>query len=107
MLETLGNDPKGQRLNFSHRLVPVLPVAQHARQGRHFAQPSAISLAFEFDGEDHHSTVYPRSAAQQAVAADGARWHPERGAAVDLLINANEHGLAARGCDNVAGGRER
>jgi len=92
MLETLRNDPKGQRLDFGHRLVPVLPVAQHARQGRHFGQPAAISFAFQLDGEGHRGTVYPRSAAQQAVAADGARWHPERAAAEPRAL-AGQHDL--------------
>jgi len=71
MLETLRNDSQGQRLNFGHRLVPVLPIAQHAGQGRHFSQPAAVGLALQLDGESHRSTVYPQSAAQQAAEADG------------------------------------
>lgn len=59
MLETLRNDPKGQRLDFGHRLVPVLPVAQYARQGRHFSQPAAICFAFQLDGEGHRGYCIP------------------------------------------------
>ncbi len=71
MLKTFCDDPKGQRLDLGDGLVAVVAVAQHASQGRHFGQPAAISFAFQFDGEGHRSTVYPRSAAQQAAEADG------------------------------------
>ena len=73
MLEPLRNDAEGQGLHLGDGVVAVLAVAQDPRQGRHLSQPAAISFAFEFDREPHASTVYPRSAAQQAREADGAQ----------------------------------
>ncbi len=95
MLEPLRDDSEGESLDFGHRLIAVLPVAQHAKQGRHFGQPAAISFALQLDGEGHQSTVYPQSAAQQAVAADGARWHPERAAAEPQALGAVRAALGA------------
>ena len=72
MLEPLGNDAQGQGLDPGDGLIAVLAVAHDPGQSRHLGQPTAISFAFELDGERHPGTVYPRSAAQQAREADGA-----------------------------------
>jgi len=57
MLEALGNDAEGERLDASNRLVSVLTVGHDARQRRHFGQPAAIVFSLDFNRERHNGNV--------------------------------------------------
>ena len=57
MLEALGDDAEGERLDASDSLVPVLTVGHDTRQRRHFGQPTAVVLSLNFNRERHSGNV--------------------------------------------------
>ncbi len=59
MVQTVGNDPQGKGLDAGDGFISVGAVAHHPRQRRHFGQPPAIVLAFEFDRKGHPAKVAP------------------------------------------------
>jgi hypothetical protein len=73
MLEALGDDAEGERLDASDRLVSVLTVGHNARQCRDFGQPAAIVLSLDFNRERHNGNVPSGPAVQQGAAPDAAR----------------------------------
>ena len=59
MLEAFGDHPQGQSLHFGHGFGAVVPVAEHARQGRHLGKPAATVFPLKLDREGHESTLHP------------------------------------------------
>jgi hypothetical protein len=57
MLETLGDDTEGERLDASDSLVSVLTVGHDARQRGHFGQPTAVVFSLDFNRERHSGNV--------------------------------------------------
>lgn len=57
MLETLRDDPEGERLHAGNGFIPVPAVGQDARQCWHFGDPATVVLAFNFDRERHRRNV--------------------------------------------------
>jgi hypothetical protein len=57
MLEALGDDAEGERLDASDSLVPVMTIGHDTRQGRHFGQPTAVVLSLNFTRERHSGNV--------------------------------------------------
>jgi hypothetical protein len=51
--EPVGDDSQGQGLNARNGFVPVLAVAHHTAQERHFCGPASVVFGFELYGECH------------------------------------------------------
>ena len=72
MLETLGDDAKGEGLDARYRFIPVGSVAEHASQVRHFGQPPAVTLPFKLDRKGHAGTVTSGLSGRQPTAGEAA-----------------------------------
>jgi hypothetical protein len=57
MLEALGDDAEGERLDASDSLVAVLTVGHDASQRGHFGQPTAVVFSLDFNRERHNGNV--------------------------------------------------
>jgi hypothetical protein len=57
VLEAFGNDAERKGLDASHRLITILPVAQHAGQSGNLGDPATVFFAFELDREGHPRNV--------------------------------------------------
>jgi hypothetical protein len=57
VLQALSDDSERQSLNSRDGFIAVLGVTHDAWERRHFGEPPAVRLAFEFDREGHVSTV--------------------------------------------------
>ena len=71
LFQTLGDDPKGERLHAGHGLIPILAVAHDARQRRYFGEPAAVGLAFEFDRERHRFNLPSGALANKRLHTEG------------------------------------
>ena len=82
LLQALSNHAKGQRLDASDGLVPVVAVGHDPGQGGDLGQPAAIFLLLDFNRECHESNVPFAPAVEQgagagvATAAAGWRVQP-------------------------------
>ena len=53
MLEAIGEDPKGKRLDVGDRVVPACPIRHNAREVRNLSHPPPILLAVQLDLKVH------------------------------------------------------
>jgi hypothetical protein len=57
MLQALSDHAKGERLDTSDGLVPVLTVDHDAGQCGYFGQPTAVDFSLNFNREGHSGNV--------------------------------------------------
>ena len=57
VFQALGQDAKRQDFGLGHGFVGGRPVRKHARQLRHFGQPTAIFFKFTFNIEVHDTPL--------------------------------------------------
>lgn len=57
MFETIGKNPKCQRLCLGLRLDGRVSIGEHARQLDHFRDPPIIGLSFKLNTEVHSGRI--------------------------------------------------
>jgi hypothetical protein len=62
VFEAFGNHAERQRLDASHSLIAIGPIAYDSRQCGYFGQPPAVLFALKLNGKRHACTVASGSA---------------------------------------------